>query len=267
VSDSEPRQILFAPDGASVLIVGRPALLLDAMDGSMLRAFGDHTLDCERAAFSPDARRICLGETLFEVRGQVSRQVRQGARIVDMASGESRDIAIDTHGRDSPLRSIAFSPAGDVIVAVESSTGVPWLIDAGTAEPIRALGSMDDGRTGAAVFSPDGECVLSVAKQLSVRECATGALKAQLHCGDARDIIFAPDAATFLLLGAHTALVCEWPTCGVLAELADGVEQFPARVAFIDGGRRVVLIDAAGAAGVYPASAEAVLTLARRLLP
>jgi WD40 repeat protein len=184
VGETGPRDILFAPDGESVLIVGRPAVLLDATDGSTLRSFGDHALDCERAAFSPDARRLCLAETLFEVRGPVSKQVRQGARIVDLVTGDSLDITIDEFDRDSPLRSIGFSPSGDHIVAVETSTGVPWLIDAATAKPIRGLGSMDDGRTNAAVFSPDGECVLSVAKELSIWQSATGELKARFPRAD-----------------------------------------------------------------------------------
>jgi WD40 repeat protein len=160
--------------------------------GSLLSMFGH--------AFSPDGRRLVVGQNNFRVQSQASYQVRH----LDVATGaEVPEVQVDSGAGLTFGVSLAYSPAGDALAVAGGAVGQVHLWG---LSPVRRRGQVSYGRAlNALAFSPDGR-TLAVAAGQTVRlwDATTCAGRATLrgHTRVVTDIAFTPDGR--LLASAST---------------------------------------------------------------
>jgi WD40 repeat protein len=155
----------FSPDSRRVLTIptGKgfryEARVWDAETGKPLTPPLAHQDYVERAAFSPDGRRV------------VTASLDKTARVWDAATGQPVTPPLEHQGA---VRSAIFSPDGRrVVTASQDGTARVW--DAATGQPVTAPLHHKKEVSGA-VFSPDGRRVLTASWDHSARtwDVATG---------------------------------------------------------------------------------------------
>jgi WD40 repeat protein len=150
-------------------------------------------------AFTPDGRRLVVGQNDLRAHPQQSYQVRH----LDIATGkEVPEVLVDSGAGRTFGVGLAYSPAGDALAVSTGDRKVHlWGLS-----PVRQRGQVSDARAlNALAFSPEGR-VVAVAAGLVVRlwDAATCAERATLrgHRRVVTDVAFTPDGR--LLASAST---------------------------------------------------------------
>lgn len=206
----------YTPDGARIVTGGRDQTVQvwDASTGE--RLFGMRTFgEAFGLAFSPDGERVAVA-SLYSARGQVW-PLEPGAAWTPLEGHETR------------LRSVAYTPGGDIL-ATGDEQGVVLLRDPATGEPFATLGGEERSRGRDAyglAFAPDGGTLAVGGGDGFIRlydvESGEEELAWLAHAGGVWDVAFSPDGA-LLASGGGDGLLTLWsPDSGErLATLAHG---------------------------------------------
>jgi WD40 repeat protein len=158
--------VAFSPDGRFVLTgsgnhpwqtphgkYDNDARLWDVASGQEVRRFKGHTSGVWSVAFSPDGKYVLTGSGRFP-RFDPDQKADNTARLWDIGTGqELRKF----EGHSAAVRSVAFSPDGQVILTGSDDESVR-LWETQTGREIRKINKRYSGSQ--LVFSPDGKWVL-----------------------------------------------------------------------------------------------------------
>lgn len=242
---------LFSPDGSRLLTEGyaRPIQIWDGVSGAALGAFTKHAQNAHKKAvvFSPDGRQVASGDS---------------AGVVWIWEVDDPETArrLDAHERD--VRQLSFSPDGARLLSLGWDERMRlWDVASGAA--LREW----RGDFGSAVFSPDGERILT-ARLEATRDAAgiwdarTGALLNRfVEPGQAfGEALFSPDgrrvAARSWEGAAFVWDVATERRLGVFGHGLDDEESLRA-IAFSPDGAKLLTSGDYGVERVAPAPATA----------
>jgi len=167
---------------------------------------GGHPDSVEALAFSPDGRRL------------LSAGIDPIARMWDAVAGGR--LPVELKGHESPVQSLAFAPDGRRVVSAsydgsfrvfDAASGAPVLGPV-TAHAKERFGlSTGIGRRIDVAFSPDGQRLVSVGRDATVRlwnmkDATPAEPPLEGHTGEITAAAFLPDGRHFLTAGADGSL-------------------------------------------------------------
>jgi WD40 repeat protein len=167
-------------------------------------------IDSQQAAFSPDGKTLAAGVGVRGGREDGERLT--GVRLWDVSTGTERltlPVPMIGFDEDTSLRSLAFSPNGEILATVSEPTTVRlWDVQAG-----KPLGILEESATVRfALFSPDGGTLATLSgaappeagsSEIGLWEVETKRQKAKLQLTDRVDTIaFSPDGKMLATLPA-----------------------------------------------------------------
>ena len=227
--------VVFSPDGNSVVSgSGYSIRIWDASSGKQIKEPLIHTYaEDYSVAFSPDGKRIFSGSyNLHKI------TVRIWDATTCRQIGEPMSIYSNTLG----YHSIDFSPDGKYIVSVSSDTVFLWDVING-----KCLDTLigHNGMVNAVAFSPNGERIVSGAKDGTVRiwNSAAGKLfRRQLigHSDEVHTVSFSPDGKR-IVSGSEDKTIRIWDvTTGRCLNTLKGHTDIVYSVVFSPDGKRIV---------------------------
>ncbi|HLN29646.1 MAG TPA: hypothetical protein VK395_18010 [Gemmataceae bacterium] len=178
-------RIARSPDGRTIALCDGGGRLetWSAVSRQRLRILRQSGPSCSNLAFSPDGKRLAVGQADFTI------------RILNVEDGREQhkiDLALKPPRSYSELYGLLFSPDGRFLLTSESGVGTS-LLEATTGKEIWHLGDYLD-----TAFSPDGKILFTadVNQRLVIRNSATGqALHTVTMEKNSSWIAFAPDGS------------------------------------------------------------------------
>ncbi|MBT6493402.1 MAG: hypothetical protein HOL01_02510, partial [Planctomycetaceae bacterium] len=142
--------VALSPDGKQALSGGdaKTLSLWDVETGQKLKEFSGHTNHIRSVAFAPD------GQTAL------SASLDKQAILWDLESG--RELRRLT-GHQNPIQWVEFSPNGKLCVTAGRATTRLWNVETGQELQQLATNSKEGALVGCAVFSPDGNQLITAA--------------------------------------------------------------------------------------------------------
>jgi WD40 repeat protein len=211
---------VFSPDGKLLAAASRDGniVLWDAVKAEEIRRFPPSSEGVMSVAISPAGKWLATGH--IDDRKEGTDDL---LRLWDVAAGkEVRRLA---GPKELMIRSVAFSPDGRLLAAVEWS-GCIRVWDPASGKPLCRLGERD-GKVHYVAFSPDGRMLASTGWDEKVRlwEVATGCERRRFrgHRGCAEGVAFSPDGKT-LATGGWDTTVLLWDVRGRSAPTLEALE-------------------------------------------
>jgi WD40 repeat protein len=232
----------FSPDGARILVAGRPTAVWDARTGRRLVTLTDpstETSDESQAAFSPDGNRVVTGNGI-------------GLTMFDVKTGTPLATIKDpTQG----ITSVAFSPDGGRLVTAESDhTARVWEAQSQTEQLVKH--GVNDNNFAGADLSPDGSDMIAVGNSSKAWswDARTGRLLGTLNEPNStlRSASFSPDQTRIVTTDGLAAEVWDAPNHVRLFRFdATGG---PQSAVYSSNGAVIITVDFDGRARLWDAS-------------
>ena len=148
-------QVWFSPDGRHFATAGGtfvPLTVWDARTGVELRSLSGQTMAVYNCAFSPDGKRVVLGQRHLTVR---------------VWSVETGQILTVFRGHDSNVFAVAFSPDGKSVAS--AAGGIIKIWDAATGSESMSLEDETASTIISLTYTPDGSRLISYGTNKTIR--------------------------------------------------------------------------------------------------